>query len=245
MKGRRVSRRMIAVAVAATIVLYFGLGALLHYVVFPEEKPPEWAHAKPGFAFETPTGERVELIRGTLETDGEFAEVHFDIAPGGYVAAAHIHPRVEERFEVVSGSLTALVGDEERVISAGETLVVPPGTPHQPFNRGDVEMRSIARITPPGNGDIFFGQLSGLDFKPSFLQMMLFVRAYDAYPASPAPAVVGTLSFLLAPTARLVGYRSFYPEYAERFLRGAAQGDAADPRTNREGSTRALGGAGR
>lgn len=236
MKGTRVSRRTIAVAVAAAIVLYFGLGALLHYVVFPEEKPPEWAHAKPGFAFATPTGERVEIIRGTLETGGEFAEVHFHIAPGGYVAVPHIHPHQEERFEVVSGSLTALVGDEESVIAAGETLVVPPGTPHQPFNRGEVEMRSIARITPPGNGDVFFGQLSGLDYKPSFLQMMLFVQAYDAYPASPPPAVVGTLSFLLAPTARLVGYRSFYPEYAERFLRGAAQrDDAADPQGDARG----------
>jgi len=228
MQGWRVSR-LIAFAVAAAIVLYFGLGALLHYVVFPEEEPPEWAHGKPGFSFETPTGERIELIRGALETGGEFAEVHFDIAPGGYVAVAHIHPHVEERFDVVSGSLTVLVGDEEKVISAGETLVVPPGTPHQPFNRGDVEMRSIARITPPGKGDIFFGQLSGLDYKPAFLQMMLFVQAYDAFPASPPPAVVRVMSFLLAPTARLVGYRSFYPDYAERFLRSAAQhGAAAD-----------------
>ena len=218
---------MMAVAVTSAIVLYFGLGAFLHYVVFPEDAPPEWAHAKPGFAFETPTGERIELIRGTLETDGEFAEVHFDIAPGGHAAIPHIHPHVEERFEVVSGSLTALVGDEEKVISAGEILVVPPGTPHQPFNRGDVEMRSIARITPPGNGDIFFGQLRGLDYKPSFLQMMLFVQAYDAYPASPPPAVVRVMSFLLAPTARLLGYRSFYPEYAERFLQSARQHGAA------------------
>jgi hypothetical protein len=65
--------------------------------------------------------------------------------------------------------------------------------------------------------------MAGLGGKPSFLQMMLFVREYDVYPASPPPAVVRVLSFLLAPTARLVGYRSFYPEYAERFLRSTAQ----------------------
>jgi hypothetical protein len=89
-------------------------------------------------------------------------------------------------------------------------------------------MRSIARITPAGKLGLFFGQMSGLDFRPGFLQMMLFVQAYDAYPASPPPTVMRAMSFLLAPTARLVGYRSFYPEYAERFLRPAAQqGDAA------------------
>ena len=228
MLGARLSGRKIVGALASAIALYFGLGALFHYVVFPEEAPPEWAFARSGHSFETPTGESFRLIRGPLETGGEFSEAHFDLVPGGHAARAHIHPHQEERFEVLSGSLTALVGDEERVVSPGETLVVPPGTPHQPFNRGDVEMRSIARITPAGKLGLFFGQMSGLDFRPGFLQMMLFVQAYDAYPASPPPAVMRAMSFLLAPTARLVGYRSFYPEYAERFLRPAAkQGDAA------------------
>jgi mannose-6-phosphate isomerase-like protein (cupin superfamily) len=228
--GKRVSLRRVAIGVAAAIVVYFGLGALLHHVVFPEEKPPEWAHLSPGFAFDTPTGEHVEVIRrGTLESGDEFADVHLESEPGGYAGRAHIHPYIEERFEVVSGTLTALVGAEERVFSTGETLVVPPGTPHQPFNRGDVKMKSISRITGPSNLDILFGQLRGLDYKPSFLQMMLFVQAYDAYPASPPPAAVRIMSFLLAPTARLVGYRSFYPEFAERFLEDAAQqGAAAD-----------------
>ena len=229
MQGRRISGRKVAGALAAAAVLYLGLGALLHYVVFPEEEPPEWAYPRPGFAFETPTGERIQLIRGAIETGGEFREVHLDIAPGGHAAQAHIHLHLEERFEVLSGSLTALVGDEEKAFSAGESLVVPPGTPHQPFNRGDVEMRSIARVTPPSKNGVLFGQMSGLDFKLTFLQMMLFVQAYDVYPVSPPPAVVRVISFLLAPTARLVGYRSFYPEYAERFLGSAAQrGAAAD-----------------
>jgi mannose-6-phosphate isomerase-like protein (cupin superfamily) len=225
----RISGRKFAGALAAAAVLYFGLGALFHYVVLPEEPPPEWASARSGFSFETPTGERFRLIHGPIETRGAYSEAHFDLVPGGHAARAHIHPHQEERFEVLSGSLTALVGDEERVISAGETLIVPAGTPHQPFNRGDVEMRSIARITPAGKLGLFFGQLSGFGFKPSFLQMMLFVQAYDVYPATPPPAVVRAMSFLLAPTARLLGYRSFYPEYAKRFLGSAAQqGAAAD-----------------
>jgi mannose-6-phosphate isomerase-like protein (cupin superfamily) len=223
MQRNRISVRKFLGALAAAAVLYFGLGALLHYVVFPEEEPPAWAYGRSGFSFETPTGERFRLIHGPIETGGEFSEAHFDLLPGGHAGRPHVHPHQEERFEVLSGSLTALVGDEERVVSAGEILVVPPGTPHQPFNRGDIEMRSIARITPAGKLGLFFGQLSGLGFKPTFLQTMLFVQAYDVYPATPPPAVVRVMSFLLAPTARLVGYRSFYPEYAKRFLGSAAQ----------------------
>jgi quercetin dioxygenase-like cupin family protein len=112
------SVKRVVLTLFTSTVLYFGLGALLHHVVFPEEEPPEWAYARPGFTFETPTGERIQLIRGAIETGGEFAEVHFDLAPGGYAARAHIHPHQEERFEVLSGSLTALVREEEKVVSA-------------------------------------------------------------------------------------------------------------------------------
>jgi mannose-6-phosphate isomerase-like protein (cupin superfamily) len=208
------------------VVLYFGLGAMLHYIVFPEEEPPDWAYARSGFSFETPTGEKFHVIRSGVETGGEFAQSHFDLIPGGHAAREHIHPHQEESFHVLSGTLTVMVNGEEKVVSAGETVVVPPGTPHQPFNRSNVEMRSIGEIRPAGKLGLFFGQMAGLDFKPSFLQMMLFVQEYDVYPASPPPAVVRALSFLLAPTARLVGYRSFYPEYAERFLRSTAQSGA-------------------
>jgi mannose-6-phosphate isomerase-like protein (cupin superfamily) len=243
-RDRSVSK--IARALSAAVVLYFSVGAFLHYVVFPEEEPPEWAYARSGFAFETPTGEKMEVVRGTIETGGQFLEARVTVAPGGRPARAHIHPHQEERFEVQSGSLIFLAGDEERAVSAGQSLVVPPGTPHQFFNRTDVDAGFIGRLTPSGKLGLFFGQMSGLDFSPGFLQMMLFVQAYEVYPASPPPAVMRAISFLLAPTARLVGYRSFYPEYAERFLRRAAQpGDAADPRMNGELSTRALGDAGR
>ncbi len=223
MQRFHVSGRRVAAVLFALVVLYFGLGALLHYVVFPEAEPPDWAYARSGFAFETTTGEKFRVIKGRAETGGEFAQAHFDLGPGGHASREHIHPHQEESFEVLAGTLTVIVNGEEKVVSAGESIVVPPGTPHQPFNRGNVEMRSIGHIRPAGKLGLFFGQMSGLDFEPSFLQMMLFVQEYEVYPTSPPPAVVRVLSFLLAPTARLVGYRSFYPEYAESFLRSAAQ----------------------
>jgi mannose-6-phosphate isomerase-like protein (cupin superfamily) len=169
MQQARTSIKTIAAALVISVILYFGGGALLHYIVFPEEEPPEWAYPRRGFTFETRTGERFRVIRSAIDTGGEVAQAHFDLIPGGHASRAHIHPRQEESFRVLSGTLTAVVGDEERVISAGETLVVSPGTAHQPFNRGDVEMRSIGEIRPAGKLGLFFGQLSGVDFKPSFL----------------------------------------------------------------------------
>lgn len=246
MQRSRISAKEVTLALVTLLVLYFGLGAMLHYVVFPEGEPPDWAYPRSGFSFETPTGEKIRVIKSRVETGGELAQVHFDLLPGGHAPREHIHPHQEESFHVLSGSLTAMVNGKEKVASAGETIVIPPGTPHQPFNRGSVEMRSLAEIRPAGKLGLFFGQVIGVGPKPSFLQMMLFVRAYDVYPANPPPALTRVLSFLLAPTARLVGYKSFYPEYAERFLRSAAQpGDAADPRIGSGSSGRTPLGAGR
>jgi uncharacterized cupin superfamily protein len=50
--------------------------------------------------------------------------------PGGFVAAAHVHPRQEERFEVISGTLRLRFGKEERVLTAGDVAVIPAGLPH-------------------------------------------------------------------------------------------------------------------
>ncbi len=229
MQRSHVSGKRVALVLVTLVVLYFGLGAMLHYVVFPEEEPPDWAYPRSGFAFETPTGEKMVVMRSGVETGGEFAQAQFNLIPGGHVAREHIHPYQEERFQILAGSLVAVVDGREKVVSAGETLVVPPGTRHQLFNRSDVEKRSLAEIRPAGKLGLFSGQMTGLDFKPSFLQVMLFLQEYEVYPANPPPALLRVLSFLLAPTARLVGYRSFYPEYAERFLRSAAQqGAVAD-----------------
>jgi mannose-6-phosphate isomerase-like protein (cupin superfamily) len=224
--------RRVAVFLGA-IVVYFGVGALLHYIVFPEPEPPDWAYPKTGFVFTTPTGERFQVMRSRTDTSGAFAQVHFDLVPGGHAPRAHVHPHQEESFQVISGTLTVMLNGKEKQVSAGETVMIPPGTPHQPFNRGDSEMRSIAQIKPAGRLALFFGQMAGLDFKPSFLQMMLFVQAYDVYPARPPLAVIRTLSFLLAPTARLFGYKSFYPEYAKQFLKSAPRSGAGSTKNAR------------
>jgi len=215
--------KAVATVTLAVVVFYFSVGALLHYVVFPEHEPPDWAYGRSGTVVETPTGERIEVLRGAVETGGEFSEGLVTVAPGGHPSRAHIHPHQEERFQVQSGTVTFIVDSEEHVAHEGEVIVVPPGTAHQFYNRSDVAVSFVGRITPAGKLGLFFGQMKGLHFKPGFLQMMLFVQAYDAYPASPPPAVVRTMSFLVAPTARLFGYRSFYPEFAERALGPAAQ----------------------
>lgn len=65
----------------------------------------------------------------------------------GRRAAAHLHPVMEERYDVLAGQAAFRIGSIERTAVAGETVVVPPGTPHLAWNPTDgiVELRMTMR----------------------------------------------------------------------------------------------------
>lgn len=61
----------------------------------------------------------------------------------------HWHPRQHEHFEVLEGQLTVHVDDEPaRVLAAGESLEIPPGTPHRMWNGGAEVAKARWRISP-------------------------------------------------------------------------------------------------
>ena len=62
--------------------------------------------AKSGEVLEHPvTGERLIWRKVAGETQGQILQGDLFAKPGGHVAAAHVHPNQEERFEVLSGTL--------------------------------------------------------------------------------------------------------------------------------------------
>lgn len=65
----------------------------------------------------------------------------------GRRAAAHVHPAMEERYDVLAGEAAFRIAGVERVAMTGETVVVPPDTPHLAWNPTDriVELRITMR----------------------------------------------------------------------------------------------------
>ena len=70
------------------------------------------------------------------------------VEPGGGVPP-HVHPSMEERFEVISGELSFLAGRKWRTAGAGQTVVVPAGTRHAYRNRGDEVVHIRCEASPP------------------------------------------------------------------------------------------------
>jgi quercetin dioxygenase-like cupin family protein len=87
------------------------------------------AHA--GQEIHGPHGYLLRLVRTAAETDGEVLEMEATFGGTGALPPEHFHPRQVERFEVLEGTIRAIIGGTERRYGRGETFDVPAGTPHQ------------------------------------------------------------------------------------------------------------------
>ena len=52
----------------------------------------------------------------------------------GQRAIAHVHPEMEERFEILAGRAAFRIDGAERLADAGQVVIVPPGTLHLAWN---------------------------------------------------------------------------------------------------------------
>jgi quercetin dioxygenase-like cupin family protein len=182
---------------------------------------------KRGEVYDNPvTGERVVIRLGTQETGGERLLADIYVRPGGAVAAEHIHPTIDETITILEGRLGVSLGGERFVAEPGRTLHVPRGTAHDWWNAGDEEVHILMEITPGARFEVLLRNLFGLaqdgktDRKgvPRLLQLALMAREFEdvARLVRPPRLAQKLLFVVLAPLARLRGYRGSYPEYENR-----------------------------
>lgn len=183
--------------------------------------------SRAGDVVENPvTGERAVVRVGTDETGGRSLVVELFVQPGGAVAGEHIHPVIAETFTVLGGRVGFRLDGREAVAGTGERLHVPPGTAHDWWNAGDEEARVVVEVSPGARFEEMIANLFGLarDGKtnvkgmPHFLQLVLFAREFEdvLYFTHPPRILQKVLFGVVAPIARLLGYRGSYPEYVKR-----------------------------
>ena len=183
--------------------------------------------SKAGQVIENPvTGERVVVRVGTADSTGELLVVDAYVRPGGAVTGEHVHPAIEEHFTVVRGRVGFRLDGRETIARLGHRLHVSPGTAHDWWNAGEEEALITVEIRPGGRFEEMIANLFGFaqDGKtnakgmPNLLQAALFAREFEdvLYFTKPPRAVQKVLFAVLAPIARLLGYKGSYPEYLRR-----------------------------
>jgi quercetin dioxygenase-like cupin family protein len=93
-------------------------------------------------------GSRIEFRTTAEASGGSLLEFDFFLKPGGVVAADHLHPHQQERFEVISGVVRGHVDGREHTLSAGGASVVAPGVEHGWRNAGPAEAHLRVRFEP-------------------------------------------------------------------------------------------------
>ncbi len=68
--------------------------------------------------------------------------------PGRPIAGLHLHRSDDEAWLVLEGRLGFQVGEEQREIAAGESLLITRGTPHSYWNAAAEPARYLLVMTP-------------------------------------------------------------------------------------------------
>jgi quercetin dioxygenase-like cupin family protein len=90
---------------------------------------------------------------------------HVTYEPGTTVRR-HSHEATEQVMWIVDGSMTMTVGGEERVLAAGDVVVVNRGVEHELFSDGGVTfVEALAPVpldhVPDADRDLVLGDLAG------------------------------------------------------------------------------------
>jgi quercetin dioxygenase-like cupin family protein len=174
-----------------------------------------------GQTIENPvTGERVVFRQTAADTKGELVVIDVYVEPHGFVAATHLHPSQEERFQVLAGTLEMKVGRETVVARSGDVVVVPAGTPHRFRNAGEEQAHFVCEVRPALQFESLLETMFALaaDGKtnrkgmPNPLRLAVIAQAhFDTVRLPFPPAWMQWLGLAMgAPLGRLLGYGATY-----------------------------------
>lgn len=68
--------------------------------------------------------------------------------PPGETTLLHRHARTEELYHVSAGHGRMTLGPREFAVGPGDTICIPPGTPHRIANTGDTDLIVLCACTP-------------------------------------------------------------------------------------------------
>jgi quercetin dioxygenase-like cupin family protein len=178
-----------------------------------------------GDTIENPvTGERIVFRKTSRETGGEAVVIDTYVQPNGFVAAAHVQPGQEERFQVLRGTVGFRIGRQKLVAGPGQRVTVPAGTPHRFWNAGDEVAHFVCEVRPALQFESLVETMFALaadgktnrEGMPNLLRLAVIAHAhFDTVRLPFPPAILQRLALaLVAPIGRALGYRPTYTSAA-------------------------------
>jgi Cupin domain len=127
------------------------------------------------------------MVLRLVSVSPELLDMEASYSGEGGMPPMHLHPRQNERFEVLEGTMVTVIGGEERTYELGAEFEVPPGTPHQMRADGPARMRW--QVTPALRMAEFFERMytsppsnaeEGAAFLEEFSEEFQLAQAYGS-----------------------------------------------------------------
>ena len=209
-------------SMTAFLIIYVLVGNLFDKVIFPEARPGEDYFPRENQVF---VSKSEGFHQTVLKRENGLVWTELILEPHAPGPAEHIHGSFAENFIVAEGTLSLLINGEKKTLRPGESLFIPPGTAHKPFNETNSRVVVRGPLTPeyalPEKFTVFLTQAYGYfneaeshsQMPRALLQFSRFGPEYDLWLASAPIFLQKTLFFVIGPTARLLGYRHYYEKY--------------------------------
>ncbi|RHX83872.1 cupin domain-containing protein [Leptospira stimsonii] len=210
------------------LLAYILIGNFLHRFAFAEAEPDLSFYPAKGEMIENRfANEKIVFVTPGRDTNGKYSENDLYLQAKGAVPKPHRHADLEETFTILKGNLSLIKGDKKYDLKEGDSITVPKGEAHHPENKSDALVIVRVRATPAGKHDLMLAQVHGFFTEKEtprgkvewILQAMLYSVYYETYMAELPIGFQKFLSFLISPVARLLGYKSWYPEYSLKWKR--------------------------
>jgi len=169
------------------------------------------------------TGDIYEFLETAKDTNGQRVAIKMKLKSKGEQVPNHFHALQDEHFEILSGKLTVLLGGKLQELGVGERITLPKNQAHNHYNTGDEPAVFIQSVSPALDFDYLLENIIGLTIdgkmpngKAGLVQELVTLKYLDSksYLASIPVGVQTFLMNVVAPIARLFGYRAIYTKYS-------------------------------
>ena len=122
---------------------------------------------------------KVWFLRTADDTHGEVHEQRVEYSPETRFPPTHYHPLQDERFEIESGEMLAIVDGEKRLLAAGDVIDIGRGTKHTMRNPSKEQPAVVRWETRPAlRAGEFHVAAAGLENGSGLLDRAAFAHEF-------------------------------------------------------------------
>jgi quercetin dioxygenase-like cupin family protein len=140
------------------------------------------------------TGERIVFRKIAAETGGQLLEMDDFWTQPGHRASEHVHPDMQERWEILAGTACFRIDGVERTAGPGEMVIAPPGVAHLAWNPTEEPVHLRIQMSPALRWEVFIERLFALasdghrrqQRAPDPVQMLELLREFPREISAPS-----------------------------------------------------------